>query len=266
MAKLLYFGAFLCVVIAFVFHATAMGHHHWKHAFYRENNSLGFNFTSIGLFTRCTPSTFVKSEVCVPNLYPRSDFCFSQGQCLPRAVNDTCHCDFLPSTKGIAACAIIGAIGLGLALILLFMQSINESQSRILALLYGVLPLVFIILAFIFILIALILVGSYLSRDMMHLARYNQSKYPSNDCSFVQFSSILLALDLDDLRDRVERSYDVRIGWASGLEIVALVMSFFSLILYGLFMRGWSLEHGPIRFSSLASRSFSKYLLFLPSE
>lgn len=54
----------------------------------------------------------------------------------------------------------------------------------------------------------------------------------------MKFSSILLALDLDDLRERVERSYDVRIGWASGLEIVALVMTFFSLILYGLFMRG----------------------------
>jgi hypothetical protein len=176
MAKLVYFGAFLCVVIAFIFHVTAMGHHHWKYAFYRENASLGFNFTSIGLFTRCEPSFFAKTETCFPNLYPRSDFCFSQGQCLPRAGNDTCDCDFLPSTKGIAACAIIGAIGLGMALILLFMQSINESQSRLIGLLYGILPLVFIALAFIFILIALILVGSYLSRDLIHLARYNQSK------------------------------------------------------------------------------------------
>ena len=189
-AKLLYFTAFLCVVIAFVFHTTAMGHHHWKRATYRENTSLGFNVTTIGLFTRCTPSEVNKVEACIPNLYSSGESCYLQGSCLPRNVSNPCHCDFLPSTKGIAACAIIAAIGLGLAVLLLFLQSINDSESRLLALVFGVFPLILLALAFIFILIALILVGSYLSRDMMYLARVNESK---SHCVARAFLSILFA-------------------------------------------------------------------------
>jgi hypothetical protein len=170
-AKILYFSVFILVVVAFVFHVTAMGHHHWKRADGINATQYGFNHTTIGLFTRCTPAEDNKTETCFPNKYPTGGSCVLWNACLPRISNASCQCDFLPSTKGIASCTIIAAIFLGLAIIILFIHSINTSETRSLGLILGFFPLLLLLLSFIFILIALILVGSYLSRDMMHIVR-----------------------------------------------------------------------------------------------
>ncbi|CAF5202117.1 unnamed protein product, partial [Rotaria magnacalcarata] len=38
------------------------------------------------------------------------------------------------------------------------------------------------------------------------------------------------------LLDEVRRIYTVRIGWSTGLDIIALVLTFFSFILYNVFV------------------------------
>ncbi len=177
-AKIFYFGVFILVVFAFIFHVTAMGHHHWKVARAKNGTGIstyGLNYTNIGLFKRCTP--LYTGETCFPNVYPSNKNC-SFGQCSFPNLYPSCSCDFLPSTKGIAACAIIASIFLGLAIIILFIHSINTSETRTMGLVLGLFPLILLLLAFIFILITLILVGSYLSRDMMEIVRLsNTSKY-----------------------------------------------------------------------------------------
>ncbi|CAF0776289.1 unnamed protein product [Rotaria sordida] len=124
--------------------------------------------------------------------------------CQQRASNPYCPCDYLPSTKGIAACTIIAAIFLGLTIIILFIHSINTSETRSIGMFLSVLPLILLLLAFAFILTALILVGSYLSRDVMYLV------YRSTDTvdklniktghSPVIDSSILLDKKYDNIR------------------------------------------------------------------
>lgn len=170
-AKLFYFTVFILTVFAFVFHVTAMGHHHWKKAIRKDGSPTSLTDTTIGLFTRCTPITNFKGEQCFPNLYPMNDACISWLECQRNNSNQTCQCDYSPSTKGIASCAIIASIFLGISIIILFIHSINTSETRSLSLLLSFIPLFSTLMAFIFILITLILVGSYLSRDIMHIIR-----------------------------------------------------------------------------------------------
>ncbi|CAF1314561.1 unnamed protein product [Adineta steineri] len=201
-----------------------MGHHHWKQVISKNTDRTGFSRTTIGLFTRCVPSVDRKSELCFPNMYPAiNSGCLGTNiinryDCLPRTLNATCGCDFLPSTKGIAACAIIAAVLLGIAIILLFIHSIKTTETRTIGLCLSFLPLLLLLLAFLFILTALILVGCYLSRDIMQLIRTNPTT------------------SWGDLRQQAKDVADIRIGWASGLEIIALVFTFFSFILYSIFV------------------------------
>jgi hypothetical protein len=131
-AKIFYFTVFILVVFAFVFHVTAMGHPHWKRATNIFGNTTNYNTITIGLFTRCSPWDSYTEETCFPNKYPMSTNanCFNWAVCLPRNSTIDCQCDFAPSTKGIAACTIIAAVFLGLAIIILFIHSINTSETR----------------------------------------------------------------------------------------------------------------------------------------
>ena len=164
-AKLLYFTTFILVVMAFVFHITAMEFHHWKEA--RGKNIPGT--VTIGLFSRCGLNNATRVIACSSNLFPNEN-CIGDS-CESRVKNETCGCDYLPSTKGIAACAIIAAVFLGLAVILLFIQSINTTESRLVSIVFGFFPILLLLFTWIFILITIILVGSYLSRDIMYLLR-----------------------------------------------------------------------------------------------
>lgn len=180
--KIFYFSVFILVVFAFIFHVTAMGHPRWKKADARNStsvNNYGITRTTIGIFTRCTVSPTFKEETCFPNLFPNNQNCSIENVCLARQTNSTCSCDFLPSTKGIAACSIIAAIFLGLTIVILFVHSISTSETRTIGLVLGLFPLILLLLAFIFILITLILVGSYLSRDMMHVI-YQSSQFTNS--------------------------------------------------------------------------------------
>lgn len=174
-AKFFYFTVFVLVVFALVFHITAMGHHHWKRA-EAKNGTYGnlyrFNLTTIGLFTRCISiDDTLDVEYCFPNRFPMNYSCNPLFHCLPKTPSESCQCDFLPSTKGIASCSIIASVFLGLALIILFIHSIKTSEKRSLGLILGLLPFIFLLLAWMFILTTLILVGSYLSRDVMHIVQ-----------------------------------------------------------------------------------------------
>ena len=178
-AKIFYFTTFVLVIFAFILHITAMGHHHWKKADGKNTTVTGFNYTTIGLFTRCILMESNRTELCFQNKYPRSSNCYSWYECLKRSPNETCQCGFLPSTKGIASCAIIASVFLGLSIIILFIHSINTSETRSVGLFLGFCPLLLLLLAFVFILIVLILVGSYLSRDIMHIVRQEYSMHIS---------------------------------------------------------------------------------------
>ncbi|CAM4751050.1 unnamed protein product [Rotaria magnacalcarata] len=197
-----------------------MGHHHWKNAVrhnFTTNNYI--NLTTIGLFTRCVTSYFTATETCFPNKFPMNNNFLDSNLCVQTPLNDTFQCDFLPSTKGIASCAIIAAVYLGLSVVILFIHSINTSEARSIGICLSFFPLLLLLLAFIFILITLILVGSYLSRDMMYILR---ASFPASNSQ--------------GLLDEVRRIYTVRIGWSTGLDIIALVLTFFSFILYNVFV------------------------------
>ena len=165
--KIFYFTVFILVVIAFIFHINAMGHHHWKNITVKNNTLLRTGNITIGLFTQCQTSITTRIETCFPNMYPGNKTFYGSGVCAIRPLNDSYHCDYLPSTKGIASCAIIAAVFLGLAVLILFIHSIKTTGSRSVELILSLFPLILLLLAFIFILIALILVGCYLSRDVM---------------------------------------------------------------------------------------------------
>ncbi|CAF3805365.1 unnamed protein product [Rotaria sp. Silwood1] len=214
--KILYSTVFILVVFAFIFHVTAMGYHHWKKAIARIPNAGRRNETTIGLFTRCIPSATNRTEICFPNKYPMNVSC-DWTDCLPRTSNGGCQCDFLPSTKGIAVCTIIASIFLGLSIIPLFIRSINTKKKNLIGVCLNFFPIVLLLLAFILILVALILVGSYLSRDIMHAIRTRN-----------------IVIDLDSLRHAARRDYEIRVDWSTGLEIIALVLTFFSFILYSI--------------------------------
>ena len=192
-AKIFYFSVFVLVVFAFIFHVTAMGYAHWKKATPLNSNgtnAIGGSQTTIGLFTRCITSNGSSIESCFPNVYPGNNNCPNIGYCLDVVSSSNCSCDYLPSTKGIAACSIIASIFLGLAIIILFIHSINTKETRAVGLILGLFPLLLLLLALIFILIALILVGSYLSRDAMHLIQLLAngkyiSKIKYKQCDFV---------------------------------------------------------------------------------
>ncbi|CAF1568381.1 unnamed protein product [Adineta ricciae] len=220
-AKILYFGVFIMVVVAFIFHVTAMGHNHWKKANLRNGTVPAGGFSdpvSIGLFTRCQTSNSTRGESCAPNLF-KSDVNCTISNCLSRFANPSCSCDYLPSTKGIAACAIIASIFLGLAIIILFIHSINTSETRSIGLILGLFPLLLLLFAFIFILITLILVGSYLSRDIMSILGESRG-----------------ITDIPTLRDLTRDNYKVRVDWSTGLEIISLFFTFVSLVLYSAFV------------------------------
>jgi hypothetical protein len=179
-AKIFYFSVFILVVFAFIFHVTAMGHSHWKKA--TANNGTGSGLiignslisqTTIGLFTRCITTNITNQETCFPNVFPSNNSCNYTANC--SQAGSSCSCDYLPSSKGIAACAIIASIFLGLAIIILFIHSINTAETRTIGLVLGLFPLLLLLLAFIFILITLILIGSYLSRDMMEIVRLSSN-------------------------------------------------------------------------------------------
>ena len=46
--------------------------------------------------------------------------------------------------------------------------------------------------------------------------------------------------DLNTLRNRAKEYFSIRIGWSSGLEIIALVLTFVSMLLYGAFVGKFS--------------------------
>ena len=167
-SKVTYFSSFALLIIAFIFHLTAMGHHRWKRATSRDLFTNRLVTTSIGLFNRCYRIENQSGERCELNVFPMNQTCFQQVDCL----SGECHCDFLPSTKGIAACTILAAIFLGISLICLFVQSIITPKQRFSSLCLGFTPWFLLLFATIWILIALILVGSYLSRDVIYFVRY----------------------------------------------------------------------------------------------
>lgn len=234
-AEILYFSAFSLAVFSLVFHLTAMGHPNWKEA-RRIDGSIEVNSRiNIGLFKRCYRRNSIHSEICELNIFPRNDSCFSYFDCLLENVDPSCRCDFLPSSKGIAASTILSAIFLGSAVILIFFQSIKTSESRFFRIILGFIPAFLLLFTWIWMLIGLILVGSYLSRDLMHVLRFETGffSFLFSAKVFLCFSSVF---DRNLLLERVQNNFRVRVGWATGLEIIALVLDFFAWLLYSIFV------------------------------
>jgi hypothetical protein len=222
-AKIFYFSVFILVVFAFIFHVTAMGHSHWKKATASNNNGsilISGNQTTIGLFTRCITTNITNQETCFPNVFPSNNSCNYTANC--SQAGSSCSCDYLPSSKGIAACAIIASIFLGLAIIILFIHSINTAETRTIGLVLGLFPLLLLLLAFIFILITLILIGSYLSRDMMQIVQLYLNNAPT--------------ADVTTFRGQTQQLFQIKVDWGTGLDIIALFFTFLSLVLYSAFV------------------------------
>ncbi|CAF3336276.1 unnamed protein product [Rotaria sp. Silwood1] len=108
------------------------------------------------------------------------------------------NCEYSPITKGLIACTIIAACTL--AVITIFL----------------------LCLGFIFILITLILLGSTMSDDIYQY-RYNLDFLSSCDPSTKD------ALK-NNITTEVDKYYDIRLDWSGALEIIALILSSFTLV------------------------------------
>lgn len=160
--------------------------------------------------------------------------------------NNQCDCSYSSYAKGLIACTIIAACTLGISFILIFSHILINQFNYKIHLYISLITIILLILGFIFILITLILLGATLAYDLFQY-RYNLDYQLASSSMFYRklFINIILfcfsSLDVirKNITDLAYNEYDVRLDRGGILEIVALILSSFTLftqIFYLLFI------------------------------
>lgn len=204
---------------------------------------------SIGIFHRCEnvvlPMISTSSKihtVCFENKYFfGSAHCNSSkietlteetdAQRVCNLDKSTCNCDYSSYGKGLISCTIIAACTLGVSFLLIFTHLlINEFKDK-LHFYLAVATIVLLSLGFIFLLITLILLGSTMAFDLY------QYRFDLNNRELLGVKPFNSS---DSLRTvivkNVDKNYDIRLDWAGGLEIIALILSGFTLLTQVLYL------------------------------
>ncbi|CAF3699520.1 unnamed protein product [Adineta steineri] len=215
-----------------------MGYPRWKVYDHREiHNKTIF----IGLNHRCenhlidvTSTQNRIYSVCDQNKY---DFhCNKQCNNIHNVTNDNekhrlcnlpnnpCNCDYSSITKGLMSCTIIAAITLSIALLLISSHILLNQYKYKIHFYISAITIVLLVFGLIFILITLILHGSTMSYDLY------QYVY-GLDCKLDTLKS---QEEKDNYKmnitQEINRHYIIRHDWATGLEIIALILSSFTLL------------------------------------
>ena len=205
--------------------------------------------TSVGIFQRCEnvvlPMTSTSSKVhtvCFENKYfvwsiahncSRVDISTDEtdAQRVCNLDESTCSCDYSSYGKGLMSCTIIAACTLGIAFLLIFTHLlINEFKDK-LHFFLAVVTVVLLALGFIFLLITLILLGSTMAFDL------HQYRFDLNNRELLAVKPLN---SNDSLRTvigkNIDKNYDIRFDWAGALEIIALILSGFTLLTQVLYL------------------------------
>jgi len=227
----------LLVAMTLVFHLIAIGYPRWKvYEHRRTPNETMF----IGLFHRCENrlvnvigTTNRYYPICDENRYLPPDrnlsdiihrYPLNETPRLCNVAGNPYRCDYSPITKGLISTTILAACLLIFSLLLIYLHLlINQFKYKTHLLIAGI-TIALLLLAFLFILTTLILLGSTMSFDLFEF-RYN-------------FRSRLLERQRQNRTNGFEQSirqaaasdYDIRLDWSAGLEIIALVLTSFTLV------------------------------------
>ncbi|CAF1555585.1 unnamed protein product [Rotaria magnacalcarata] len=231
----------MLLTITFIIHIIAMAHPRWKiYEHRRESSKTIF----IGTHQRCesynrtiTTNLSGTSLICYDNKYCFQDNhnCANASFSLPcnerqKICNynqNKCACDYSPIGKGLISCTIISAIALGLSLLLIFLQMlINEFKHKI-HIYVAIITLCLLFLGFIFILITLILLGSTMSYDL-HQYVYNLDLCTRADA--------LTCCNRTRILKEAAEDYEIRLDWSSVLEIIALILSSFTIVTQAIYL------------------------------
>ncbi|CAF0742677.1 unnamed protein product [Didymodactylos carnosus] len=176
----------------------------------------------------CIPHKFVTYH---PDKYA---YCknFKQISCFRSFQNTTgmshqhCHCDYVPLTKGRQSMVIIAAICLPFTLILIYIRifvlPLNIRQQ------IALIVCVLLCIALFTIFMGLLLIGVYREHDALERI-YNRRRIRLDSIAIGTSNTNINSL-MKDLRRRLDASYEIRIGWATGLEITVLFLILCSLI------------------------------------
>ncbi|CAF1124820.1 unnamed protein product [Rotaria sordida] len=205
--------ALVLLTIALICHIVAMIHPRWKIYEHRQRSDKTMY---IGIFRRCENHHRHTSinlnqigRICNANKYcfHDNDKCRSlidpnyelrpEMQSICNANNNQYKCTYSSITKGLIACTIIAVCTL------------------------AVLTICLLFIGFLFILATLILLGTTM--------RYDLYQYRYNLDFLLAQSPPRVSLEAN-VTNEVNSNYNIRLDWSSALEIIALVLSSFTLV------------------------------------
>ncbi|CAF3736944.1 unnamed protein product [Rotaria magnacalcarata] len=209
----------MLLTITFIIHIIAMAHPRWKiYEHRRESSKTIF----IGTHQRC--ESYNHNHNCANASFSLP---CNERQKICNYNQNKCACDYSPIGKGLISCTIISAIALGLSLLLIFLQMlINEFKHKI-HIYVAIITLCLLFLGFIFILITLILLGSTMSYDL-HQYVYNLDLCTRADA--------LTCCNRTRILKEAAEDYEIRLDWSSVLEIIALILSSFTIVTQAIYL------------------------------
>ncbi|CAF1099987.1 unnamed protein product, partial [Didymodactylos carnosus] len=218
-----------------------MGYPRWKLIEHRKSDSLTVH---IGLFDRCEDVFFKNGNlynktypICDSNKYlpPSSPLTtrlctieYNDAHCqkLCNRLDKTLPaCDYLSFTKGLIACTIVAACTIGLALIMTYSNLLINPFKYKTHIIVSSISLFLLFIGFAALLTTLIILGSYMQRDLFEYLYNLSNQLQRGNLNATQKANLERLI-----RSTATNDYDVRLNWSSGLEIVSLIMTTFSLI------------------------------------
>ncbi|CAF1466807.1 unnamed protein product [Adineta ricciae] len=227
------------ITLTLIFHFVAMGYPRWKTS---ERRTGSENTITVGIFQRCENQLISISamknksySICDDNKYnfPGNKNCRKSDKSEPNSdihrlchqTNNPCQCDYSSITKGLISCTIIAACTLSLSFLLIFSHIIINPYKYQVHLYITIVTVFLLLIGLIFIFIALILLGSSLNYDLYQY-HYNL-KNRMEEADTQQEKDVIRA----NVTEHAAKNFNTRLDWAAGLEIIALFLTSFTLII-----------------------------------
>ncbi|CAF0960378.1 unnamed protein product [Adineta ricciae] len=250
-------AAFVTVIITLVFHLIAMSFTNWREITCNGCDSFSqFGSWSTGITTRCYTTSMAsifdplksstensndqsfQAKVCMPNQMlmvnnlQYASTCldvvnmYGDIACSMQDVNNNyCKCDYLPRTKLTLGTTIITSFALGTLVFLSHLVAFVKKDYIVQWLIPTCYGLLFV--AVIFILITLISAGSGLDEDA------NELRFTSTIIRVIYYNDSSTAIKIQQsIKANSTVTYQTKVGWCFGMEILAFYFSLISLVLY----------------------------------
>lgn len=227
----------LLAILTLVFHLVAMGYPRWK---IYEHRRIPSETIFIGVFHRCENQlinvvldTNKIYPICNDNKYLTHKKNLStvinrlQSHEVPRLCNiagNPYRCTYTRLNQFLISSTIISACTISLAIFAMYAHLLINQFKYKTHFSIAILTVILLTIGFIFILLTLIVFGSTMANDLYEY-RYN-FKYRLNQQKRQNLTNGLE----QTIRQSAASDYDIRLDWSSGLEIIALVLSSFTLV------------------------------------